>query len=65
MVSYFHENLNKRIGAVVQTVYTDVYNYLRCMLLILTTEILFGKMSKLNGKLSNGVCMWVFTLLNS
>ena len=26
MVSYFHENLNKRIGAVAQTVYTDVYN---------------------------------------
>ena len=29
MVSYFHENLNKRIGAVAQTVYTDVYNCLR------------------------------------
>ena len=28
MVSYFHENLNKRIGAVAQTVYTDVYNCL-------------------------------------
>ena len=26
MVSYFHENLIKRIGAVAQTVYTDVYN---------------------------------------
>ena len=24
MISYFHENLNKRIGAVAQTVYTDV-----------------------------------------
>ena len=29
MISYFHENLNKRIGAVAQTVYTDVYNCLR------------------------------------
>ena len=29
MVSYFHENLNKWIGAVAQTVYTDVYNCLR------------------------------------
>ena len=29
MVSYFHENLSKRIGAVAQTVYTDVYNCLR------------------------------------
>ena len=29
MVSYFHENLNKGIGAVAQTVYTDVYNWLR------------------------------------
>ena len=28
-VSYFHENLNKQIGAVAQTVYTDVYNCLR------------------------------------
>ena len=26
MVSQFHDNLNKRIGAVAQTVYTDVYN---------------------------------------
>ena len=29
MVSYFHENLNKRIGAVAQTAYTDVYNCVR------------------------------------
>ena len=29
MVSYFRENLNKRTGAVAQTVYTDVYNCLR------------------------------------
>ena len=29
MVSYFHENLNKRIGAVAQTAYTDVYKCLR------------------------------------
>ena len=29
MVSYFHENLNKRIGVIAQTVYTDVYNCLR------------------------------------
>ena len=29
MVSYFHENLNKRIGVVAQTVYTDIYNCLR------------------------------------
>ena len=29
MVSYFLENLNKRIGAVAQAVYTDVYNCLR------------------------------------
>ena len=32
MVSYFHENLNKRIGAIAQTVYMDVYNCLRCRL---------------------------------
>ena len=29
MVSYFHENMNKRIGAVAKTVNTDAYNCLR------------------------------------
>ena len=39
MVSYFHENLNKRIGAIAQTVYTDVYNRLRRRLLNAKVEI--------------------------
>ena len=39
-LDFFHENLNKRIGAVAQTVYTDVYNCLQRRLLYPSITIL-------------------------
>ena len=41
MVSYFHENLNKQIGAVAQTVYTDVYGCLQLSVTQASSNLFF------------------------